>query len=155
MLRTFALGLVFLGLLAAEARSTVVISNDPGGQIGAYINKYEWIRTTGETVTIDGKCASACTIVLGAVPHDKICVTPRAQLGFHQAYNKGWASSGQEVRAASKEASDLLMTIYPQHIKRWIRDQGGLPGPDKMKWLKGKQLQAMYKPCRIDANARF
>jgi hypothetical protein len=33
-------------------------------------------------VIIDGFCASACTIVLGTVPHDKICVTCRAKLGF-------------------------------------------------------------------------
>jgi hypothetical protein len=34
-------------------------------------------------VIIDGFRASACTIVLGAVPDDKICVTSRAKFGFH------------------------------------------------------------------------
>jgi hypothetical protein len=33
-------------------------------------------------VIIDGFCASACTIVLGTVPHDRICVTPAPGLDF-------------------------------------------------------------------------
>jgi hypothetical protein len=38
---------------------------------------------------IDGLCASACTLVLGAIPQNKICVTSRAMLGFHAAYDFG------------------------------------------------------------------
>ncbi len=48
-------------------------------------NSYS-LRTTGETVIIDGFCLSVCTIVPASVPHDQICVTPRATLGFHPAY---------------------------------------------------------------------
>jgi hypothetical protein len=44
-------------------------------------------------VIIDGFCASACTIVLGTVPHDKICVTFRAKLGFHAAWDPGSSRS--------------------------------------------------------------
>ena len=33
-----------------------------------------------------GICNSACTLVLGIVPLNRICATPRASLGFHQAY---------------------------------------------------------------------
>jgi len=58
-------------LLAATASSfaAVMIVDDRGGRIGTYIDKFEGIRDSGETVVIDGLCASACTIVLGAVPH--------------------------------------------------------------------------------------
>ena len=37
-------------------------------RIGTYVDKYQGLRTSGETVIIDGLCASACTIVLGAFP---------------------------------------------------------------------------------------
>ena len=69
------------GLLAAvlllagvgASHAVVRIADDRGGRIGTYVDKYQGLRTSGETVIIDGLCASACTIVLGAVPHDRIC----------------------------------------------------------------------------------
>ena len=84
----FATGLLAAALLFAgvgASHAVVRITDDRGGQIGTYLNKYQSLRTSGETVIIDGLCASACTIVLGSVPHDKICVTSRANFGFHAA----------------------------------------------------------------------
>ena len=78
------------GLLAAillltgvgTSHAVVRIADDRGGRIGAYVEKYRGLRSSGESVIIDGLCASACTIVLGAVSHEKICVTSRATLGL-------------------------------------------------------------------------
>ena len=78
-------------LASVEASDAVVrIAQDAGGRIGAYIDRYQGVRGSGERVIIDGVCASACTIVLGSVPHDKICVTSRARLGFHAAWDFGF-----------------------------------------------------------------
>jgi hypothetical protein len=71
------------------SHAVVRIADDHGGLIGTYVDKYQGLRTSGETVIIDGLCASACTIVLGAVPHDRICVTSHANLGFHAAWDFG------------------------------------------------------------------
>jgi hypothetical protein len=52
-----------------------------------------WLPTlsaTGEQIVIDGTCSSACTLVLGIVPHDRICVTSNAVLGFHAAWRPGF-----------------------------------------------------------------
>ena len=70
------------GIGASDAAVRIV--EDAGGRIGTYVDKYQGVRSSGEMVIIDGFCASACTIVLGTVPHDKICVTSRARrrLGF-------------------------------------------------------------------------
>ena len=84
-----------MGLLAAvvllasmgASHAVVRIGEDRGGRIGTYVDKYQEVRTSGEMVIIDGLCASACTIVLGAIPHDKICVTSHAALGFHAAWD--------------------------------------------------------------------
>jgi hypothetical protein len=72
-------------LLAGVGASSaaVRIVQDPGGRIETYVDKYQGVRSSGEMVIIDGFRASACTIVLGAVPDDKICVTSRAKFGFH------------------------------------------------------------------------
>jgi hypothetical protein len=71
----------------AAASATVRIYDDPGGQIGGYLAKYEAIRDAGEPVVIDGACASACTLLLGVVPRNQICVTSRAVFAFHSAWN--------------------------------------------------------------------
>jgi len=94
---------VVTGLLAAvlllagvgQVHAAVLITEDRGGRIGAYMDKYQGLRSSGETVVIDGFCASACTIILAAVPHDKICVTSYANLGFHAA----WISAQRAARS--------------------------------------------------------
>jgi hypothetical protein len=73
-------------------------------------------------VIIDGFCVSACTIVLGSVPHDKICVTSRAKLGFHAAWNPG--SHGRKI--TNPDATQTLYSMYLYEIRRWIDQRGGL-----------------------------
>src|SRR6266850_1909327 len=69
----------------SSAHAAVLISGDNGGRIDTYLNKFEMVRASGEQVVIDGPCLSACTLVLSAVPRDRICITRRAILGFHAA----------------------------------------------------------------------
>jgi hypothetical protein len=76
--------LLLAGVNASHA--AIRVADDRGGRIGNYLDRYEAIRTSGETVIIDGQCLSACTMVLGAVSHDRICVTSQASLGLHTAY---------------------------------------------------------------------
>src|SRR5271155_4696577 len=81
----FPLLLLFV-LAAVPARADLHITRDHGGYVDEYKAKYARIRDHHERVIIDGICNSACTLVFGIVPMNKICVTPRASLGFHQAY---------------------------------------------------------------------
>src|SRR5260370_32262388 len=86
-MRITLLPLLLLSLLAATpARADLHITRDHGGYVSEYKAKYERIRNRKERVIIDGICNSACTLVFGIVPMNKVCVTPRASLGFHQAY---------------------------------------------------------------------
>jgi hypothetical protein len=134
-----AAALLLAGVGASHA--AVLIADDRGGQIGSYITKFQRLRSSGQPVIIDGLCASACTIVLGAVPHDKICVTSRAALGFHAAYDFG--INGRTF--TNREATMMLYSMYPTRVQRWIAARGGLT--PQMIFLRGKQLQAMYQPC--------
>jgi hypothetical protein len=137
--------LLLAGVVSSHA--VVRIADDRGGRIGTYVDKYQDLRTSGETVIIDGLCASACTIVLGAVPHDKICVTSKATLGFHAAWDFG--SNGRAV--TNPEATHMLYSMYPSPVRRWISQRGGLT--PHMIFLHGRQLASMYKPCYMDAQA--
>ncbi|MGX7742157.1 hypothetical protein [Rhodopseudomonas parapalustris] len=145
---TGMLAAVLLVAGVASSQAMVRIADDRGGRIGTYVDKYQSLRSSGETVMIDGLCASACTIVLGAVPHDKICVTSRANLGFHAAWDLG--SNGRAITNA--EATQMLYTMYPVSIRRWIAKRGGLTR--HMIFLRGKQLLSMYRPCYMDAQAQ-
>ena len=109
-----------------------------------YKTKYAKIRARGERVIIDGICNSACTLLLGIVPLNRVCVMPNASLGFHQAYfDKSW-TLGVKVTSAAGTAD--LMSYYPQSVKDWIRQQGGLT-PDMKKVKNGPELWAMIDPC--------
>src|ERR1700694_1933107 len=143
------------GLLAAvlllagmgASYAVVRIAEDRGGRIGTYVDKYQGLRSSGETVIIDGLCASACTIILGAVPHDKICVTSNASLGFHAAWDFG--ANGRAI--TNPEATQMLYSMYPSPVRRWIAQRGGVTR--HMIFLRGKQLMTMYRPCYLDAQA--
>jgi hypothetical protein len=134
-------------ILVAGARASyavVRIADDRGGQIGAYLDKYQSLRTSGETVVIDGYCASACTIVLGIVPRNKICVTSRASLGFNAAWDLD--AKGREV--TNTGATRMLYSMYPSLVRRWIAAQGGLKR--QLIVLRDAELTGMYRPCNLD-----
>ena len=156
MLRAICLSLVTcLAVLTSPAGTTpasaaVRIANDNGGQIGPYMDRLTTLRSSGEQVVIDGPCLSACTLVLGVIPRERICVTRRARLGFHAAWRPD--QGGRPV--FSRAGTQMLMDTYPNSIRGWIASRGGLT--PKMIYLQGAQLRAMYTPCRDDgATARL
>jgi hypothetical protein len=126
---------------APPAGATMRIVGDAGGQIGPYLESLLKLRNSGQQVVIDGPCLSACTLVLGVVPRERICVTRRARLGFHAAWHPG--QDGQAVQ--SRGGTQLLMEIYPQNVRRWLAKRGGLT--QTMKYLTGRELASMYTTC--------
>jgi hypothetical protein len=133
---------MMLAMAVSPASATKRISDDPGGQLGPYLQKLAALRSSGEQVVIDGKCLSACTMVLGVIPRDHICVTSKAQLGFHAAWRPDEA--GRQV--TSREGTELLMDNYPQQVRDWISRRGGLT--PHMIFLSGRELASMYPTCQ-------
>ena len=129
---------------ATAASATMRIGDDVGGRIGTYVDQYSEVRKSGERVVIDGACLSACTLVLGIVPRNRICVTHRATLGFHAAWMPG--PNGRPVPSAV--GTQALWDLYPKNVRRWIHSRGGLSS--KMMFLRGSELMAMYPQCRAD-----
>src|SRR5438874_1812991 len=82
-----AAAILVIGITGPAISMTVSHGDDSGGRIGTYLTKYQALRKSGQRVVIDGTCASACTLVLGVIPHDRICVTSRAVLAFHATWN--------------------------------------------------------------------
>ncbi len=131
-----------LGLMPAHA--DLHIKRDHGGYVEEYKAKYQRIRERGERVIIDGICNSACTLVFGIVKPNKICVTPRASVGFHQAYYDKAYTFG--IKVTSAEGTTDLMSYYPASVKDWISRNGGLT--TEMKKIKnGPDLWKIADPC--------
>ena len=147
-MRITHLAMLLLSVLAsAPARADLRITRDHGGYVEEYKAKYQRIRDRHERVIIDGICNSACTLVFGIVPMNKICVTPRASLGFHQAYYDKAFTFG--IKVTSAEGTSDLMSYYPQRVKDWIRRNGGLT--TEMKKIKnGEELWNIVDPCPED-----
>lgn len=131
-------------LVAAPARAVLHITNDHGGYVEQYKSKYKRVRDSGERVVIDGVCNSACTLVFGIVPINRICVTPRASLGFHEAYYDKAFTFG--IKVTSVSGTSELMSYYPETVKDWIRRNGGLTTQMK-KIRNGVELWKIVDPC--------
>ncbi|CAM5366062.1 putative protein OS=Afipia felis OX=1035 GN=NCTC12722_01803 PE=4 SV=1 [Afipia felis] len=141
------LALAVLAAGVAPAHATLRITRDHGGYVEEYKAKYERIRARGERVVIDGICNSACTLVFGIVPNSKICVTPRASIGLHQAYYDKSFTFG--IKVTSMEGTSELMSYYPQSMKDWLRRNGGLT-TDMKKIRNGPDLWKIVDPCPED-----
>jgi hypothetical protein len=146
MLRSLAalipIALMTSGAALSPAATTVRITDDRGGNIGEYWSRFTALRDAKEQIIIDGICSSACTMVLGIVPRDRICVTENATLGFHAAYRPGFLGS----RVVNEPATRTLMSIYPDGIRQWLARNGGL-GTETI-YLSGPELFALYRKCQ-------
>jgi hypothetical protein len=135
------LAVVLAASTVSSASAAVRIAGDVGGQIGPYLETLVALRSSGEKVIIYGPCLSACTMILGVIPRERICVTSRARLGFHAAWHPG--ENGRAV--TSRGGTQLLMDVYPQQVRRWIARRGGLTS--RMMYLYGRELASMYAVC--------
>ena len=140
-IRGLVLGTAVAVLSVTSASATMRISEDRGGQIGHYLQAFTSLRSSGENVVIDGNCLSACTLVLGLVPRDRVCATPRARFGFHAA----WMPDRDGRPVTSPLGTQALWNIYPTSVQRWISRHGGLSR--KMIFLQGRELDGIVASC--------
>jgi len=140
-LPAFSLAFAWVFSCANQSKSEVIIRNDRGGDVIQYFAKYQDLQARGERVVIDGDCLSACTLVLGLVAKNQRCITAKARFGFHAA----WDQSGK-TKVENPIGNAIFLSVYPSEILQWINKHGGLNS--KVIYLEGKDLAAIYRPCR-------
>jgi hypothetical protein len=125
--------LALISCLAASAANaeTVEITNDRGGVLFLYQIRWEKLAAQKVNVRIAGPCLSACTILTGYIPRKDICVTPNATLGFHLG--------------TFSFVSAQLWKIYPQDIRTWIEQHGGLSY--RVLWMQAPDTYKFFKKC--------
>jgi ATP-dependent protease ClpP protease subunit len=132
---------LWLLIVATASRAEVRILASPGGEVGTYLELFSVLRRSGQRVVIDGPCFSACTLVLSTIPRSRICVTPKAVLGFH---SPRWID-GQGRQYAATAETRLVAATYPAPVRAWIERHGGLTS--KPIFLRGRELAAMFPRC--------
>ena len=110
---TLAASLVSACSVHETTDDVVRIKYDEGGDIETYARHINEINRSGQTVVIDGKCMSACTMYLGA---DRVCVTPRAEFLFH-----GSIPYPGETKAQSDKA---MTNFYSPEMRAWFYGEG-------------------------------
>ena len=121
-----------LVVVASAARAeTIEISDDKGGFVTLYQQKWEKLAAQKDNVRITGICASACTLLTGYFPRKDICVTPNAALGFHAG--------------TFPFVTDTLLKIYPDDIRKWIDQHGGLTF--QLIWLQRPEIYKFFHKC--------
>jgi hypothetical protein len=130
-------------MVTCAAFADVHIIGDPGGEISSYVQRFSEIRESGQRIIIDGPCLSACTLLTGIVPRDRVCVTARAVLGFHAA---SYYNDASRSLVPTRRGSALVMRLYPPQVRTWINRHGGLR--PQMIVMRGQDLAALYPSCR-------
>jgi hypothetical protein len=136
-------GALASALVTSVALADMRVTNDPGGEVTAYVHKFQDMRTSGERLVIDGPCLSACTLFTAFIPRDHVCVTRRAVLGFHAA---SYYDDTRRSFVATRTGTRLVMRLYPPEIRNWIDRHGGLT--PRIMALRGRELAALYRTCQ-------
>lgn len=102
---------------ATAGGRVVTIRSDPGGVIAQYAMKVRKIEREDAFIRFDGRCDSACTLYL-RLAATRACVSTRSSFGFHLPH-------GVPGRQAAL-ARDYMLNSYPDWVRRWISDNGGL-----------------------------
>ena len=100
-----------------SSRKSVSIVNNSGGMIVRFALKLAEYRDAGTLVKFSGRCDSACTLFL-SLPKQQTCINRGAYFRFH-------APSARSSRA-ERSAQAFMMTKYPDWVRSWIQEKGGL-----------------------------
>jgi hypothetical protein len=151
-LKSLALaGVLLLCALTPAASKTITITNDDGGIVVSYIRKYSDIRDAGEKVVVDGNCISSCTLLIGLLRPENVCVTDNAVFGFHSASLKRKVK-GQDVYVHAPEMSEMMYSLYPGDVRQLLRARGwdgyltDNAHPDII-WVSGSALKSIVREC--------
>lgn len=128
----FGFALLLLAAAALPARAeTIDVSDNHGGRVAEYDARWAAYAQRGVSVRIVGPCQSACTVLVGHIPRSRICVTARAQFGFHLA--------------KLPQATATLWNAYAADIRAWIDQHGGLKRD--FIWMRAPDTYRFFRKC--------
>jgi hypothetical protein len=135
-MRMTRLSLVFSALMlfisgSSTRAETINVSDNHGGPVAEYSARWSELGRRGVNVRIVGPCQSACTVLLGHIPREHICVTAAASFGFHLAHRS--------------DATATLVSAYAPDIMAWINAHGGLT--QNFIWMRAPDIYRYFHKC--------
>ena len=126
----------------------VALQDEKGGMIDLHRMRFASYQREGVRVEMHGGCWSACTLITGYVPQDKLCFAPGAFLAFHSALTL------ERPPRANMPATLAMYLTYPKDIRDWIDINGGPTQLTPTGWwvLYDRDLWAMGYPKCSDPN---
>lgn len=133
--------LFLLTSVEARAQQPYVITNDSGGRIGTYVDKYRRMAAAHIPIEVRGWCASACTLALGLVPKKQVCISRNASLGFHAPWD--YDRRGKVVWYP--DTAIVMFRKYDPFVRKLIKARGGLTSKDVT--IPGSEFLGAYREC--------
>ena len=130
-MRYLSIGVVLLSLSGPARAETIDVFDNHGGSVAEYDSRWSALAARGVSVRIVGPCQSACTVLLGHIPRERICVTPEAAFGFHLAH--------------LESATATLWSAYQPDLRAWIEAHGGLQRD--FIWLRAPEIFQYFAKC--------
>jgi hypothetical protein len=138
-LRLALASLTFVCCVTMARAADYVITEDFGGDLKTHWDTFAAVRDTGGNVVVDGKCESACTLVLSVVPRERICATDNARFAFHAAVYHG-------TKTIYPKATEVWRKSLPSDIQVWTANNNAFADL-KPRYLTGSELKTFVKPC--------
>jgi len=108
-----------INLSAESCGNPCVIHRSNGGFVSNFIQEGLRILEEDRLLIINGRCASACTILADMLRPNNVCVTENARLEFHNGYV---SQNGRFLYRVE------LYHHYNKDMIKWAISKGGFPG---------------------------
>ena len=128
-----AAGVAALASGSANAEKVYHIRNAPGGNVREHYAKFVRVAAEYDRVEISGMCKSACTMVLGIVPLDRICITSGAYFMFHAGHKR-------DSRIYDERATQDMLASYAGPVRQWVLAHRALERVDPYTYLYAKDV---------------
>jgi hypothetical protein len=120
---------------SAHAEKIYYIHDGPGGKVLEHYARYQQVAAEYDRVVIDGRCKSSCTMVLGLVPLQRICITPRGYFMFHAAH------MAKGDRTFNPKGTQNMMNAYAPEVRDWVLKHHALDQVDPYTYLYAKDVR--------------
>ncbi len=108
----------------AGSPQIIHITDDPGGSVGGYYQKYKALSDAGTEIHFHGMCASACTIVLFTeFTGIKACADEGAVFAFHKPFSEKRGKVERSRRAVKETRKLWAMWLeqLPPQLRKYLQ----------------------------------
>ena len=140
MLAVVSLAISTLAMATSAYAEKIYYLHDPGGNIAEHYFKYSQVNSEYDRVVIDGQCKSACTMVLGIVPLNRICIAPSGYFMFHAAHNRD--------RSFNPQLTQQMVAAYAPQVRAWVMKHHAVEQVDPYTYLYPNKVTFMRRCSR-------